>query len=133
MIFDGLGTGDKNMLVFNRSSKYFASTIENTLKKNNLEVLSKSINKDTSNNIVYITTINLELNRLPIYPSVNKSGKFLLSMIGDECYSLDFLSGNIREFRTFKRFVKDNTLIISSFTFLFLLVIIFNKSSRKTS
>ncbi len=133
MIFDGLGTGDKNMLVFNRSSKYFASTIENTLKENNLEVLSKSINTDTSNNIVYITTINIELNSLPIYPSVNKSGKFLLSMIGDECYGLDFLSGNIRIFRTFKRFVKDNTLIISSLTFLLLLIIIFKKSSSKAS
>ena len=133
MIFDGLGTGDKNMLVFNRSSKYFASTIENMLKKNNLEVLSKSINTDTANNIVYITTINLELNKSPIYPSVNRSGKFLLSTIGNECYDLDFLSGNIREFRTFKKFVKDNTLIISSLTFLFLLVIIFKKSSLKTS
>lgn len=129
MIFDGLGTGDKNMLAFNRSSRYFASTIENTMKKNNLEVLSKSVNTDKSNNIVFITTINLEINEATVYSSVNNSGKFLLSMIGEECYGLDFLSGNIREFRMFKRFVKKNTLVISSLTFLFLLVIIFKKSS----
>lgn len=133
IIFDGLGTGDKNILVFNRSSKYFASTIENTLKKNNLEVLSKSVSTDKSNNIVFVTTINLEINNVPIYLSVNKSGRFLLSMIGDECYGLDFLSGNIREFRMFKKFIKENTLIISSLSFLFLLVIIFKKSSKKTN
>lgn len=133
MIFDGLGTGDKNILVFNRSSKYFASTIENTLRKSNLEVLSKSINADNSNNLVYITTINFEINRVPVYTSVNNSGKFLLSIIGDECYGLDFLSGNIREFKTIKRFVKDNSLIISALTFLFLLVIIFKRSTKKTN
>lgn len=128
MIFDGLGTGDKNMLVFNRSSKYFASTIENMLKKNNLEVLSKSVSTDKSNNIVFINTINLDINKAPIYSSVNKSGKFLLSMIGEECYGLDFLSGNIREFRMIKGFIKEHTLIISSLTFIFLLVTIFKKS-----
>lgn len=125
MIFDGLGTGDKNILVFNHSAKYFASTIENMMKKNDLEVLSKSISTDKSNNVVFINTINLDINNSPVYSSVNKSGKFLLSIIGDECYGLDFLSGNIREFRMFKRFVRKNTLIISSLTFIFLLVTIF--------
>lgn len=129
MILDGLGTGDKNMLVFNRSSKYFASTIENTLKKNDLEVLSKSVSTDKSNNIVFINTVNLDINQVPIYSSVNKSGKFLLSMIGEECYGLDFLSGNIREFRMIKGFIKEHTLIISSLTFVFLLITIFKKSS----
>jgi hypothetical protein len=133
MVFDGLGTGDKNMLVLNRGSKYFASTIEAKLKKNTLEVLSKSVNTDSSNNLVYITTINLDMKNNQFYPYINKSGRFLLSIIGDECYNLDFLSGNIREFRVFKRFVKEKTLLIASLTFLFLLVIIFRKSERKTN
>lgn len=133
IVFDGLGNGNKNMLVFNRSSKYFASTIENTLNKNNLEVLSKSMNSDSSNNHVYINTINIEINSTPSYSIVNDSGNFLLSIIGEECYGLDFLSGNIRELRMLKGFIKDKTLIISSLTFIFLLLIIFKKPSRKTN
>lgn len=133
IVFDGLGNGDKNMLVFNHSAKNFASTIENTMKKNNLKVLSKSINTDDSNTHVYINTINIDINSFPTYSIVNDSGKFLLSTIGEECYGLDFLSGNIREFRMIKRFVKDKTLIISSLTFVLLLAIIFKRPSRKTN
>lgn len=133
MVFDGLGTGDKNMLALNKGSKYFASTIEAKLRKNSLEVLSKSVNTDSATNLVYITTINLDMKDIHSYPYINKSGKFLLSIIDEECYDLDFLSGNIRELRVLKRFVKEKTLLIASLTFLFLLVIIFRKSGRKTS
>lgn len=133
IVFDGLGNSDKNILDFNRKSRSFALTIENTLKKNKLDVLSKSMNSEITSNHVYINTIDIEITSAPSYSIVQNSGKFLLSIIGEECYGLDFLSGNIREFRMFKRFVKDKTLIISSLTFIFLLVIIFKRPSGKTN
>lgn len=133
IVLDGLGTGTKNMLAYNKSSKYFSSSIESLLKKNDLEILSKSINMDTSPIIVNVTTINFEKNARQDFQTIQKSGKFLLSMIGDECYNLDFLSGNIRQIRMFKRFVRDYTPIISIITFALLIFVIFKDSVPKTN
>lgn len=133
IVMDGLGTGNKNMLSYNKSSKNFSISIESLLKKNDLEILSKSINMDTSPVIVNVTTINFEKNARRDYQTIQKSGKFLLSLVGDECYNLDFLSGNIRQVRMFKRFVRDYTPVISLITFILLILVIFKTPASKTN
>jgi hypothetical protein len=130
---DGLGTGTKNMLSYNKSSKNFSTSIENLLKKNDLEILSKSINMDTSPIMVNVTTINFDRNARQNFQTIQSSGKFLLSLVGDECYNLDFLSGNIRELRMIKRFVRDYTPLISFITFILLILVIFKRTTSKTN
>jgi hypothetical protein len=133
IVMDGLGTGNKNMLSYNKSSRNFSASIESLLKKNDLEILSKSINMDVSPVIVNVTTINFEKNARQDFQTIQKSGKFLLSLIGDECYNLDFLSGNIRELRMFKRFVRDYTPVISLITLVLLIFVIFKSPPPKTN
>lgn len=125
LIIDSLGTGNKNMISYNKSAKYLASNIEIVLGKNKLDIITKNINKDNKNNIVFLNTITTEKNLSTINPYIVNSGKFILSLLSYECYNINFLTGNIQGFKFIKGFIIDHTLIISLLTFVLLLLIIF--------
>lgn len=132
IVLEGFGISEGNILSYSKSSKYFVSNIELFVKKNNLTITSKNINEDLKNNFIYIITRDFYNPSSPDFQTVYKSGNFLLSIMGDECYNLDFLSGNIRELRIIKRFFKNNTFLISLATLILLIWVVFKpyKSSK---
>ncbi len=125
IILEGLGTGRDNVLSFNKSSRNFSSLVEKFINKNDFRVVSKNINSDYKKNLIYITTLDSQEAFVPDYQTACKSGKLILSIIGDECYNLDFLSGSIREIRIIKGFIRDYTLILAALALGLLLLFVF--------
>lgn len=130
LILDGLGSGDTNFISYSKPSKYLGDSVEYYLHKNNFKVTSKSVINSSGFNFLYLTTSSLKGSVMD-YQRLYRSGKFLLSLTGGECYNIDFLSGNIAAFRSFKRFIKDNSVILSLFTMIFLIFIVFKDSNKK--
>jgi hypothetical protein len=128
VFLDNLGISYKNILSYSRSNKNLSMTVEHFAKENNFEIISKNINSEPDTNYVQISSLNNEENSSADFQYLYSSYKFLLSLIGDECYNLDFLSGNVRELRTFKRFVRTHSTSLSLLTLFLLIIIIFRKN-----
>jgi hypothetical protein len=133
VILDGLGLGDRKILSYSKIAKPLSNTIEHFIKQNDFEIISKNLDLQSDKSFVYILSNSFENPVLLDFQRLYNSYKFLLSFIGDECYNLDFLSGNIREIRTFKRFVRANSAVLSLIAILLLIFTVFRNPGMKDS
>lgn len=131
ILFDGIGTNTSYSLSYSKPSKTLADTIEYYINKNAMKAVSKNIDMSFDKSMITISTNELPDTPFFSHQSIYNSGKFLLSLIGDECYNLDILSGNIREIRVFKRFVRNNSVLLSLFALISLVFVVFKKPSIK--
>jgi hypothetical protein len=131
IIFEGLGSGTDNVLSYNKSAKNFSTIVEKFINKNDFRVVSKNINTDYQKNLIYVTTLDSQGITVPDYQTVFKSSKLILSIIGDECYNLDFLSGSIREVRIVKGFIRDYTFVFAAISLSLLLLFVFKSDDIK--
>ncbi|WP_152539103.1 hypothetical protein [Fervidicella metallireducens] len=132
IVLDSLGKNDRYYMDYNKNLRNLSKTIQYFMTRNNLQINSKNIYTDSSNNFISISSNN-QTNRYNPNDSIKNSGKFLLSFIGDECYNLDFLSGNIRTLRTVKRYIRNYTIPLSLTTFAMLIFVIFKNEKTKNN
>jgi hypothetical protein len=125
VLLDGLGTYNKLEVEYYKPSRYFIETLEYFAKRNDIDFTVKNSLTGIKPSSVCISALNPNKISNLDYQYINKSGRFLLAFIGEECYNLDFLSGNIPEIRAFKQIVRENTLVIASITLLCLFLTVF--------
>lgn len=133
VVFDGIGTDSSYSLSYTRQSKTLNDTLKYFLEKNNLGVSSKNLDMALEKNLVTILNNNFNDGTYTNFQQISNSGKFILSLIGDECYNLDILSGNVRQVRAFKRFVRGNSVVLSLAALISLIFIVFKKPSIKSN
>lgn len=129
IILEGLGTGTECFINYNRPSRNFSNLFEKFLRKNGFNIMSKNQSSNYDKSIISFTA--MEQSEMPSndYQIVYKSGKLLLSIIGNECYNLDFLSGNIRAIRIAKVIIRDYTIFLSSICLIFLIWVVFRRDA----
>lgn len=132
IVLDNFGKNDRYNMDYNKNLKNLSKTIQYFMTRNNLKINSKNIYNDNLNNFISISSNN-QISRYNSNDSIKNSGKFLLSFIGDECYNLDFLSGNIRTLRTVKRYIRNYTIPLSIATFAMLIFVIFKNEKIKNN
>lgn len=127
IIFEGLGTGTQCFINYNRPSRNFSNLFEKFLRKNSFNIMSKNHSSNYDRSIISFTA--MEQSEMPSndYQIVYKSGRLLLSIIGDECYNLDFFSGNIRAIRIAKVVIRDYTILLSSICLIALIWVVFKR------
>lgn len=123
LVLDGLGSGSSGYLACTKNGRSLFNSVGYFIAKNGINISYKYPDIDSKLNYTYFTVNND--NKTDNFDIVVKSGRFFLDLIGDECYNLDFLSGNIRNFRTFKRNIRDNTVSLSLIAFIFLIISVF--------
>lgn len=132
LLFNMLGSSSEVILSYTNSSKFVAESVETFATKNNIEIVSKSTDNINPYNITQIKAINSINNNQINNKYLNNSGKFILSLIGDECYDLDFFTANFRNIRKVKRYVKYHSASISLIAFGIMLFAIFNDNGSKS-
>lgn len=130
IILEGFGKSDENFISHSRNAKYLSDSMEYFLNRYNFNVLSKNIYDNTDKSFLYLTGIQDNINITDI-SRLSRGGKLLLSFMGAECYNLNFVSGNVAEFRAVKRFVKDYSALLSLAAIVFLTYAIFKRSNQK--
>lgn len=128
LILDGLGSGNTGILACTKNGKSLFNSVGYFITKNRLGISYKYPDIDYNIDYTYFTVDNA--NNSNDYDTVVKSGRFFLDLIGDECYNLDFLSGNIRNFRTFKRNIRNNSVTLTVIAFVFLIISVFEFSKN---
>lgn len=131
IILEGLGTGKESFVNYNNPSSNFSSLFEKFLRKNGFKIMSKSTSTNYDKSIISLTAMEQSKTPTYDYQTVYKAGRFLLSIVGDECYNLDFLSGNIRAIRIIKGTIRDYTLLLSLISLLFLIWFIFKREPNE--
>lgn len=130
VVFDGIGTNNNIALTYSESMKNFAATIGKLLNKNHFMITSKALDDYSDSNYTYLQFNSLNQNNNKNFDIMYRSSKFLLSVLEYECYNLDFLSGNIREFRSLKRFIRNNSAVLSIATMIILITCVLYESKN---
>lgn len=128
IVLEGMGLNDNYILSYNKSSANEYSTVSYFLKKANFIISSKDKDNIFANNVIIRPSANMDLIKEITRPGVvniNNSAKFILNLIQDECYNLNLITGNIRQFRAFERYIRNNSAWLSLIAFIFLILIIF--------
>lgn len=131
ILLDGIGTDYIYSLSYTKQSKTLNDTIKYFLERSDLKITSTNIDTALDKPFATITSNSLIDNPYSNYQYINNSGKFILSILGDECYNLDILSGNIRQVRAFKRFVKSHSILLTLSALILLIFIVFKRPSIK--
>lgn len=130
IVLEGFGESDENFISHSRNARYLSDSMEYFLNKYDFHVLSKNINNNTDKSFLYLTGIQDNIYTTEI-SRLSRGGNLILSFIGSECYNLNFVSGNVAEFRTLKRLVKDYSALLSLVSIILLIYAIFKRSSKK--
>lgn len=128
IVLDGLGLNKAYTIDYNKFSSTLTSSIDYFLEKVGFNIILKNKNIDPTNKYLILSAKNLNflpIVNLPDSSKIDKSSKFLLSLIQDECYNLNFLSGNIGQFRRFERYVRNNSALLSIIAITFLIWVLF--------
>lgn len=128
IILNNMGTGNGYILSYTKDNNLFCNTIEKLLNENKFDIISKSMDMDSKNNYLLVDFTNPEYILKPTFDVLSRSSKFFLSIIQGECYNLDFLSGNIREIRSIKKFINRYSIAISIFVLFLVLLMVFKDS-----
>lgn len=132
VLLDNLGNADKFNLNHSKNINNFSNTIKYFSNKNDLKIVSSTTEGNLASNFLYLYGINNTGNGLQFDNAYNTC-KFVLSFIEDECYSLDFLTGNSREIRSIRRTIKDYTPLISLCSLIFITFVVFKYPEIKDS
>lgn len=136
LFFDGIGLTNKFSLVYSKSAATLCSSLTYFMKNDNYNITNKTKDKDSTNHIVLITADNLaKLKEIkaPNYIRSNNASHFILAFIQDECYNLNILTGNVRAFRAFERFIRNNSAALSIVAIIFLVFVLFFPIKKKNS
>lgn len=132
LLLDEIGNSNKFNLSLNENSKNFSNTLNYFMDKNNLKVVSNTTNEYVSEKHTYLSGINNTGTGLE-FSSAYNTCKFILSIIGDECYNLDIVTANSREIRSIRRALRDYTIPISLVSLVFITFIVFKYPEIKDS
>ena len=134
IVLDGLGLNKAYSIQYNKFSSTLSSSASYFLNKVGFSIISKNKDINPTNKLLIVSANNL--NSLPTinspeFSKTDKSSKFVLSLIQDECYNLNFLSGNIGQFRRFERYVRSNSALLSIIAITFLVLVLFFPVKKK--
>jgi hypothetical protein len=134
LLINGLGLNDDFSLDYNKLSSNLNSSVDYFLNKFQFTTFSKIKTQDYENNLLIATA--KEINSVPLIttPNLNRNSrceKFVLSLIQDECYNLNLISGNIRQVRIVGRYVRDNSALLSIIAISFLVLVLFLPTKKK--
>lgn len=130
LVLEDIGMSSQAIVNFSKDTKDLVSTIEYYLKRNQINILSKNIDFNGYNKYTNIAALSQEQKLNSQY--ISKWGKFLLDVIGNTSYNLDFLTGNFYRLRLFKNFIREHSSILSLLTLIFLIYVIFKRNKRLT-
>ncbi|MCX7950739.1 MAG: hypothetical protein N2594_02170 [Clostridiales bacterium] len=130
IVLEDVGMSSQAIVNFSKDTKDLASTIEYYLKRNQINILSKNIDFNGYNKYTNIAALSQEQKLNSLY--ISKWGKFLLDVIGNTSYNLDFLTGNFYRLRLFKNFIREHSSLLSLITLVFLIYVIFKRNKRLT-
>lgn len=128
IVFDGLGLNDNFSIDYSKTSVATSSSISGILKKFDFIVNSRAKNVNLVNSTIYVANTNAYKRADVITPNITRSNNtshFVLSLIQEECYNLNFLTGNVAYFRTFERFIRSNSAILSILAIILLVLVLF--------
>ena len=132
ILLDNLGNSNKFNLLVHEKLKNLTNTIDYFMKKNDLKIVSNTTSNYMNTGYTYISGLNNLDKGLDFTNSYNTC-KFILSLIGDECYNLDFITANSREIRSIRRLINDYTVLISVMSLIFITYIVFKYPEIKNS
>jgi hypothetical protein len=130
---DGFGLKDGFNIEYSKASSNLASNISYFADVSNLVVETKKKNVDINGNVVnlYINNINnLKDINIPNTKLITNSTHFLLSVIQDECYNINLLTGNFRQTRVFERSVRNNSAVLSIIAISLLAIVLFTPKGK---
>ncbi|KMT23148.1 hypothetical protein [Clostridium cylindrosporum] len=132
LLLDDIGNSSKFNLTVHKNSKDFSNTINHFMIKNDLKIVSSTTNNYIHEESAYLFGINNIPNGLNFNSSYNTC-KFILSLIADECYNLDFITAYYRDIRAIKRFLKDYTIPIATISLIFITFVVFRYPEIKNT
>ncbi|SEG05216.1 hypothetical protein SAMN05660865_01631 [Caloramator fervidus] len=126
LILDNLGTSEDISISYTEKENSFANNIIKMLKLNSFYITNKNIISDSNFQYVLISSENGG-----DFENILKSGKFLLSLIQDECYNLGILTGNFRILRNIKKYLNKYSIPFSIITLFYLIYVVFSPKNNK--
>lgn len=130
VLLEGIGNSLNSLINYSKNQRDLTATAEYYLKKNQINILSKNIDLNSVNKYTNITTISNQSQINTLF--VTKWGKFVLDLIGNSCYNLDFLTGNFYKLRLFKNLIREYSAILSLITLILLIYTIFKRQKPLT-
>ncbi|CDF57779.1 aminopeptidase [Thermobrachium celere] len=130
ILFEDIGSSNTSIINYSKHQKDLTSTAEYYLKKNQISILSKNIDLSSTNKYTNIAALSYKSQISTQY--MLKWGKFMLDLVGNTCYNLDFLTGNFYKLRLFKNLIREYSAILSLCTLFLLIYTIFKRPKPLT-
>lgn len=128
LILNGLGLSDNYNILYSKNENNLSINASNLMKTNNFNIIYRKIDQTMNYNTLLLSASNIEnMNEIsvPNYYRVYSSSKFILSLIEDECYNVNLLTGNIRHFKLFEKFVRNHSALLSIIAIILLVLALF--------
>lgn len=121
LVIDSIGLSDSFTITQTQKQNGFTNNVINILKEHSFYITSRNTKQDSDFPYTIITCENSTLTP----QIIAKTGKFLLSLIKDECYNLGYITANFRMIRNIKKFFNAYSIPISIILLIYAIFILF--------
>lgn len=121
LIIDSIGLSDSFSVTQTQKQNGFTNNVIDILKEHSFYITSRNIKQDSEVPYTIISCENTTLSP----QIISRSGKFLLSLIKDECYNLGYIAANFRLIRNIKNFFNAYSIPISIILLIYTVFVLF--------